>query len=139
MPQDYREETEMSTKSIAEQFVLLLEQHWDELKQELGSQWSTFIEAYRDIIELLPPEPDTESVGQITIKLLGLLQKSEPGRRLLRKNSDIQVRLIKSGSETLPDSVPVKQVANRLRDRLKLEENKKKEKEATRARDAKDK
>ncbi len=128
----------MRDASVMKQFTSLLEENWDALETELGPRWGEFIASYRDIVESLPLEPVPEDVAQAMLRLLGLLHQREAGRRLLRKNIDLQTRLIGSGPEVLPNKVSVKQVANRLIDLLKREEGKEKEKPKSAGRNAKD-
>lgn len=128
----------MRDVSVMNQFTSLLEESWDALETELGPRWGEFIAAYRDIVESIPLEPVPEEVAQAMLRLLGLLHRSEAGRRLLRKNIYLQTRLIGSGPEALPNKVSVKQVANRLIDLLKREERKEKERPKSAGRDTKD-
>ncbi len=120
----------MKVESTEEQIVSLLERNWSHLKNELGEGWTEFIGSYNAIVERLPPEPDNEDIMRAMMRLLALLGESEAGRRLLREERDLDLRLMESGMETQADRSTVKQVANRL---ISLREREEKKNEAQEA------
>jgi hypothetical protein len=97
--------------------LILLEQNWPRLAQELGDQWQDFAGAYGEIVEPLPAEPTREEMERTTDALCELLARYEFGRGLLHGYQAVESeRMLGTAHGKLGDKEPTSgQVCNRLK------------------------
>lgn len=100
----------------AEELLVLIEGHWEDLQKLLGDHWPDFERCYDQIVDSLPVEPSCEQVETAVDSLCDLMAQWPGGRELLlgvrRPGSE---RLIADSSEVLRDEERIRQICTRLR------------------------
>lgn len=106
----------MSNRLSANNVVELLENEWQNIQKQLGSDWDGFVDAYCKIVNKLPDKPEIEDVESTVDQVCELLCKYKYTRRLLQNlQGEPAEKLLTSPSGTLENSEKLTQICNIVR------------------------